>query len=77
MDNAYYFILCDIYMILQGIVYCIWYSIILEYSINTRELRIHMVYRCKILCKLREQPVMARNYKIIHSKIVGNNKAKK
>lgn len=64
-------------MMLQGIVYYIWYSIILRYSINTGKLWNHMVYRYGILCKLREWSVIARDYRIIHSKIVGNNKAKK
>lgn len=35
-----------------------------------------MVYRCGILCKLREKPVIARDYRIFHSKLVGINKVK-
>lgn len=35
-----------------------------------------MVYRCVILCKLREKPVIARDYRIFHSKLVGINKVK-
>lgn len=31
-----------------------------------------MVYRYGILCKLREKPVIARDYRIIPSKIVGD-----
>ena len=30
-----------------------------------------------ILCKLREKPVIARDYRVFHSKLVGFNKAKK
>lgn len=36
-----------------------------------------MVYRCGILCKLREKPVIARDYKLIPSKIVGINDVNK
>lgn len=36
-----------------------------------------MVYRYGILCKLREKSVIARDYRIFHSKLVGINKAEK
>ena len=36
-----------------------------------------MVYRYGILCKLREWSVIARDYRIFHSKLAGINKAKK
>jgi len=36
-----------------------------------------MVYRYGILCKLREKSVIARDYRIFHSKLVGINKVKK
>lgn len=38
---------------------------------------LHMVYRCEILCKLREWSVIARDYMIFHSKLAGIDKAKK
>ena len=36
-----------------------------------------MVYRYEILCKLREKSVIARDYGLILSKIVGINDVKK
>ena len=36
-----------------------------------------MVHRRGILCKLREWSVIARDYRIFHSKLAGINKAKK
>jgi len=36
-----------------------------------------MVYRYGILCKLREKSVIARDYRVFHSEIVGIDKVKK
>lgn len=38
---------------------------------------LHMVYRYGILCKLREKSVIARDYRVFHSEIVGIDKVKK